>query len=87
MLAVIADRPGGPEVLTVTEVPDPTPGPEDLLVEVAAAGVNFIDTYRRSGVYPTRFPHVLGSEGAGRVLAVGAAVPLWCTMSRISPGS
>lgn len=74
MLAVIADRPGGPEVLTVTEVPDPTPGPEDLLVEVAAAGVNFIDTYRRSGVYPTRFPHVLGSEGAGRVLAVGAAV-------------
>lgn len=74
MRAVIADRPGGPEVLNVTEVPDPVPGPGDLLVEVAAAGVNFIDVYQRSGVYPSPFPHTPGSEGAGRVIAVGPGV-------------
>jgi NADPH2:quinone reductase len=66
-----AVRPGGPEVLEHTELPDPVPGPGQLLVQVAAAGVNFIDTYRRSGVYPSPFPHVPGVEGAGVVVAVG----------------
>ncbi len=74
MRAVVATQAGGPEVLEVEAVPEPSPGPDDLLVEVAAAGVNFIDTYRRSGMYPIAFPHVPGSEGAGRVLAVGADV-------------
>lgn len=73
MRAIHAVRPGGPEVLTPTDLPDPAPGPGEVLVDVAAAGVNFIDTYRRSGVYPMAFPHVPGSEGAGRVLAVGSA--------------
>jgi NADPH2:quinone reductase len=67
-------RPGGADVLQAVDLPEPEPGPGDLLVEVAAAGVNFIDTYRRSGAYPLPFPHVPGSEGAGRVLAVGADV-------------
>ena len=75
MRAIQAVRVGGPEVLELVDVPEPEPGPGDLLVEVAAAGVNFIDTYRRSGVYPIPFPHVPGSEGAGRVVAVGSAVP------------
>lgn len=69
--AIHAVRPGGPEVLRPVRLPEPVPGPGELLVEVAAAGVNFIDTYRRSGVYRAPFPHVPGSEGAGRVLAVG----------------
>lgn len=74
MRAIQAREAGGPEVLELVELPDPEPGPGDLLVEVAAAGVNYIDTYRRTGLYPIPFPHVPGSEGAGRVLAVGSAV-------------
>lgn len=74
MRAVQATAPGGPEVLSVVELPDPTPGPGQVLVAVAAAGVNFIDTYRRSGRYAVPFPHVVGSEGAGVVTAVGPGV-------------
>lgn len=74
MRAVQATAAGGPDVMSVTEVPDPAPDPEQVVVEVAAAGVNFIDTYRRSGVYPGHFPHVVGTEGAGVVTAVGADV-------------
>lgn len=77
MRAIQALRPGGPEVLALVDLPEPEPGPGELLVDVAAAGVNFIDTYRRSGVYPLPFPHVVGSEGAGRVAAVGADVDGW----------
>lgn len=74
MRVVQATRPGGPEVLAVVDVPDPLPDPEQVVVEVRAAGVNFIDTYRRSGRYPVPFPHVVGSEGAGTVVAVGSDV-------------
>ena len=73
MRTVQATAAGGPEVLSVIELPEPVPGPGELLVEVAAAGVNFIDTYRRSGRYPVAFPHVVGSEGAGVVRAVGGS--------------
>ena len=71
MRAIQATSPGGPEVLTVVDLPDPVPDPEQVVVDVTAAGVNFIDTYRRSGVYPGQFPHLVGSEGAGVVRAVG----------------
>ena len=74
MLAVSAQSPGGPDVLQLGELPDPTPGPGDVLVEVAWAGVNFIDTCRRSGVYPMDFPHVVGSEGSGTIVALGDGV-------------
>ena len=74
MRAVQITRTGGPEVLTVTDVPAPEPGPGQVLVDVEAAGVNFIDTYRRSGVYPLALPAVLGSEGAGRVARPGPGV-------------
>ncbi|MCC2310186.1 quinone oxidoreductase family protein [Cellulomonas chengniuliangii] len=74
MRAIDATAPGGPDVLRLVERPDPEPGPTDVLVRVAAAGVNFVDTYRRSGLYPASFPHTVGSEGAGRVVAIGAEV-------------
>jgi NADPH:quinone reductase len=65
---------GGPDVLTLEDVASPEPGPGELLVEVAAAGVNFIDTYQRSGLYPLPLPTGLGSEGAGTVVGVGEGV-------------
>jgi NADPH:quinone reductase len=71
MRAVRQHETGGPEVLQVEEVDDPTPGRGQVLVEVAAAGINFIDTYRRSGAYSIELPTTLGSEGAGRIVAVG----------------
>lgn len=74
MRAVHATRAGGPEVLSLVELPDPVPSPGQVVVAVEAAGVNFIDTYKRSGVYATPFPHVVGGEGAGVVTAVGDGV-------------
>jgi NADPH2:quinone reductase len=71
MRAVQITAPGGPEILEAVELPDPQPGPGELLVDVAVAGVNYIDTYNRSGAYPVDLPFVLGQEGAGRVAALG----------------
>lgn len=69
--AVVVPRTGGADVLEFREVPLAEPGPGQVLVDVAAAGVNFIDTYEREGVYPKDLPFVLGKEGAGTVTAVG----------------
>lgn len=74
MQAIVVEQAGGPEVLELQERPTPEPGPGEVRVDVAAAGVNFIDTYQRSGMYPMTFPFVAGSEGAGRVSAVGDGV-------------
>ena len=74
MRAVQVSEPGGPEVLALVDLPEPVAGPGELLVDVTAAGVNFIDTYQRSGLYPMPRPYVAGLEGSGRVLAVGAGV-------------
>jgi NADPH2:quinone reductase len=71
MRAIQVTETGGPEVLRLTELPDPKPGPGQLLVELAATGVNYIDTYHRSGAYPMPLPFIPGSEGAGTVTAVG----------------
>ncbi|MCA0251934.1 MAG: quinone oxidoreductase [Actinobacteria bacterium] len=91
MRAVVAREPGGAEVLDYVELPEPQPGSGQVLVKVAAAGVNFIDTYRRSGVYPMAFPHVVGSEGAGEVVALGEDVDGFSVGDRVSwdnaPGS
>lgn len=65
---------GGPEVLELEQVEAPQPGPGDLLVSVAAAGVNFIDVYQRTGIYPMTLPFIPGAEGAGTVVAVGSEV-------------
>jgi len=76
MRVVVAERLGGPEVLSVTERPAPVPGPGQVLVGVAAAGVNFMDIYQREGIgnYRREPPFALGAEGAGAVTAVGEGV-------------
>jgi NADPH:quinone reductase len=74
MRAVVVREPGGPQALLVEERPDPSPGDGELLVDVRAAGVNFIDVYHRTGKYPLPTPFVAGSEGAGVVISVGAGV-------------
>ncbi|MEJ8281566.1 quinone oxidoreductase family protein [Pseudonocardia spirodelae] len=74
MRAVRVSEPGGSEVLEVVDVDAPTPGEGEVLVDVAAAGVNFIDTYQREGIYPMQTPYVAGLEGAGRVAALGPGV-------------
>ena len=74
MRAVVVSELGGPDAMVLAEHSDPAAGPGQVLVQVAAAGVNFIDIYRRSGVYPQPVPYVPGSEGAGTVLAAGEGV-------------
>src|SRR5580693_8197754 len=74
MRAIVVSELGGPEAMVLGEWPEPVAAPGQVVVEVAAAGVNFIDIYRRSGVYKQPVPYVPGSEGAGTVVAVGEGV-------------
>ncbi|MDD7937528.1 quinone oxidoreductase [Actinomycetospora lutea] len=74
MHAVRVSRLGGPEVLEPADLPDPEPGEGEALVELAAVGVNYIDTYFRTGLYPHELPYVPGVEGGGTVRAVGPDV-------------
>ncbi|MDQ1180349.1 quinone oxidoreductase [Rhodococcus sp. SORGH_AS_0301] len=91
MRAVLVTRTGGPDVLDVTDVPDPLPGPADLLVRVQASGINYIDTYFRSGSYPRELPYVPGDEGTGVVEQVGSEVSGFSVGDRVAwaaaPGS
>src|SRR6478752_1137673 len=72
--ALVVTAHGGIDVLTVEDRPAPDPASGQVLVEVAAAGVNFIDVYQREGVYPTSPPFVAGNEGAGTVVSTGEEV-------------
>lgn len=74
MRAVIVEQPGGPQALTLVERETPSPGTGEVLVRLAAGGVNFIDVYQRSGAYPLPLPFVGGNEGAGTVVEVGEGV-------------
>ena len=74
MKAVRVHAHGGPEVLSVDDVPVPEPGPGQARVKIAAAGVNFIDTYHRKGLYRGQLPLTLGQEAAGTVDALGDGV-------------
>ena len=86
MRAIAIREAGGPEVLTLVELPKPEPADGDLLVRVAAVGVNYIDTYHRSGVYPVPLPFVPGMEGAGVVEAVGSQVTDFAVGDRVAWG-
>ncbi|WP_449276851.1 quinone oxidoreductase family protein [Leucobacter sp. GX24907] len=81
--AIAADQAGGPEVLEFREIDDPTPGAGELLVETAAVGVNFIETYQRTGLYPVSFPFTPGGEASGTVVAVGEGVDGFAPGDRI----
>lgn len=72
--AVIVRQLGGPEVLAVEDWPVASPGPGQVALRQTAIGLNFIDTYQRSGLYPVQLPFVAGNEGAGIVTALGEGV-------------
>jgi putative PIG3 family NAD(P)H quinone oxidoreductase len=79
MRAVIAPEPGGPDALVLTELPDPEPGPGEVVLDVVATAVNRADTLQRQGFYPPPpgASDVLGLECSGRVRAVGEGVTSW----------
>ena len=82
MRAVLIERHGGPEVMEVRDVPPPVPGTAQLLVDVAAIGVNYRDVYEREGAYGGDLPAIIGAEGAGTVAGSGERVA-WVS----APGS
>ncbi len=84
MRAIQIEQNGGPEVLQMAELPVPGPGPGQVLVRVAVAGVNFIDTYLREGRYPAQLPFVPGQEAAGTVEALGADVQGFAVGDRVA---
>lgn len=84
MKAIRIDATGGPEVLRFVDVEAPHPKPDEILVRHEAIGVNFIDTYHRSGLYPLKLPSGLGMEAAGVVEAVGEAVTRFKAGDRVA---
>jgi len=86
MRAVVLHNHGGPEVLSIDEVPDPTPGPDEVVVRVAATALNRADLLRRRGLYPDptgRRPEIPGLEFAGEVVEVGTRVTAWRPGDRV----
>ncbi|GAA2563071.1 quinone oxidoreductase family protein [Mycolicibacterium diernhoferi] len=83
MHAIEVARTGGPEVLTYVEKDVPAPGPGQVLIKADAIGVNFIDTYFRSGLYPREVPFVVGTEVCGTIAAVGDEVAALAVGDRV----
>ncbi len=86
MRAVVLRTHGGPEVLTIEEVPDPTPGPDEIVVDVAHTALNRADILQRMGLYPDprgRDPEIPGLEYAGTVVALGRDVSGWAVGDRV----
>ncbi|MFZ4812538.1 MAG: NAD(P)H-quinone oxidoreductase [Ilumatobacteraceae bacterium] len=86
MRAVVLHAHGGPEVLTIEEVPDPVPGPDEVVVDIAATAINRADLLQRMGAYPDprgTTPEIPGLEFAGTVSAVGSRVRLWSIGDRV----
>ena len=84
MKAIRVHQHGGPEVLSYEDAPDPSPDPDQAVVKIDAAGVNFIDIYFRSGLYKTDLPFTNGQEAAGVVTAVGSDVSEVQTGDRVA---
>jgi NADPH2:quinone reductase len=87
--AILVEETGGPDVLRWREVPDPSPGPGEILVRHTAVGLNYLDTYYRTGLYPAPngLPMVIGHEAAGVVEAVGPGVTDFAVGDRVAYGS
>src|SRR5215467_12173800 len=71
MQAIQILKPGGPEALTLVDIPTPTPAPHEALIRIEASGVNFIDVDYREGRYPAPLPYTLGQEAAGTIVSLG----------------
>lgn len=84
MKAILIEEHGGPEQMHVLDVPNPTPGPTDVVIKVALSGVNFIDVYFRTGLYKMPLPVALGSEASGVVDSVGAEVTEFAPGDRVA---
>ncbi len=84
MRAIRISKTGGPEVLELVEIDKPEPTPGQILIRHEAVGINFIDTYLRSGLYPLKLPAVLGGEAAGVVEAVGEGVTRFKVGDRVA---
>src|SRR5262244_2534209 len=74
MKAIQVQKPGGPEALTLVDLPVPKAKPNEAVVKIAAAGVNFVDVYFREGRYPSPLPFVDGQEAGGTVSEIGSDV-------------
>ena len=72
--SIIIKRSGGPEVLELQDVKVESPGPDEIKVTNHAVGLNYIDTYHRSGLYPIKLPSGIGLEAAGKIDEVGSNV-------------
>jgi NADPH2:quinone reductase len=84
MKAIQVSQPGGPEALQLVDLPVPQPKPNEAVVKISAAGVNFIDVYQREGRYKVPLPFVIGQEGSGVVTAVGAGLKSLRTGDRVA---
>ena len=84
MLAIRVERNGGPDVLGVADVPVPVPAEGQALIRIASSGINFIDTYQRSGLYKIPLPFTLGQEAAGTVEQAGGGVTLVAPGDRVA---
>ena len=87
MRAIRVRATGGPEVLEPAELPRPVPGPGQVLVRIEATGVNFIEVYQRTGLYPVALPATPGSEAAGTVHSVGEGVSAYSPGERVASTS
>ncbi len=86
MKAIVVEQHGGPEQLALKDAPVPQPGRGEVLVKIAVAGVNFIDTYHRTGLYPAEPPFTPGMEAAGTIEAVGPDVEGFALGDRVAYG-
>lgn len=84
MQAIRVHTTGGPEVLSYETLPVPEPGPDQVRIKVAATGLNYIETYQRSGLYQLPLPFTPGSEFAGTIDALGAGVTGWAPGERVA---
>lgn len=84
--AILAQQAGGPDVLDLKDLPRPAPGPGQILIKVAAAGVNYIDIYQRTGSYKVPFPFTPGAEASGTVEEVGPGVTSVAVGDRVATG-
>ena len=75
MRAIQVTEHGGPDVLALIDAPTPEAGDGQIVVSIAAAGLNYIDTYQRSGTYPIETPFILGMEGAGASIRANTSGP------------